>query len=396
MDRINLQTIADKTKEDKTLMKIQEIVQKGQTWIPKTESEAVRKFTRILPEITIASSGILLKGERIILPDELQLLAIQLAHRGSHPGQSCMERRLRYHFYFQDMNVKVQKFITECKECKLFTDNKCKEPLKSHNVPGKCWEEVAVDLYGPMPSRNHVVVVQDMGSRFPVAKLVSSTSAAKVLPVLSDIYDTYGDPRRQLSDNGPPFNSAAMNNFAEKRNIELVKIPPLHPSSNPPETFMRPLGKAMKIANYNNKSESEALELLLSNYRDTPHPATRLPPATMMYRDSLSGVFPRREVNENVIKSARENDLNQKLTYQNKMNNSKYKKQSNIVAGSHIFVRNYQRRRKFDPTFLPEPYIVVTVMDGGRKLELMSLATGRALFRHPDDVKLANEPHMVP
>ena len=35
----------------------------------------------------------------------------------------------------------------------------------------------------------------------------------------------------------------------------IRKIPPLHPSANPVETFMRPLGKAMKTAHQNHQSE---------------------------------------------------------------------------------------------------------------------------------------------
>ena len=57
----------------------------------------------------------------------------------------------------------------------------------AHAVPTKCWESVAVDLFGPLPSRNHVVVVQDLGSRYAVARLVSSTSANKVLPAMADV-----------------------------------------------------------------------------------------------------------------------------------------------------------------------------------------------------------------
>lgn len=57
-----------------------------------------------------------------------------------------------------------------------------------------------------MPSNNHVVVVQDLGSRFPAAKLVSSTKVTKVIPALEDIYNAYGNPEIQISDNGPPFN----------------------------------------------------------------------------------------------------------------------------------------------------------------------------------------------
>ena len=91
-----------------------------------------------------------------------------------------------------------------------------------------------------MPSSRHVVVVQDIGSRFPAAKLVASTNASKVLPVLREIYDAYGNPKRQISDNGPPFNSQAMRQFTADKGIKMQQIPPLHPSANPTETFMRP------------------------------------------------------------------------------------------------------------------------------------------------------------
>ena len=124
-----------------------------------------------------------------------------------------------------------------------------------------------------------------MASRFPTAKIITSTKAEKVIPAIAEVYDAYGNPDSQLSDNGPPFNSKAMEEFAEKRGIELKNIPPLHPSANPVETFMKPLGKTMKMAHHDKRSEQVALKHLLSNYRNTPHPATGLPPAAMLFRD---------------------------------------------------------------------------------------------------------------
>ena len=67
-----------------------------------------------------------------------------------------------------------------------------------------------MDLFGPMPSHKHVIVVQDLGSRFPAAKLVTSTRSAQVIPALGEIYNTYGNPERQISDIGPPFNNEHM------------------------------------------------------------------------------------------------------------------------------------------------------------------------------------------
>ena len=160
----------------------------------------------------------------------------------------------------------------------------------------KNWEIVAVDLYGPMPSSNHVVVVQDLGSRYPAAKLVSSTRTESVISALQDIYNNYGRPETQISDNGPPFNLKKITEFAAQNNVELQNIAPLHPSSNPVETFMRPLGKAIKIAHMNKEIKKDTLELIMNNYRDTSHPATGLTPASLLFRDDKHSIFPTKSV----------------------------------------------------------------------------------------------------
>ena len=162
----------------------------------------------------------------------------------------------------------MKQFVKHCSNCQIFTNKKTHKPEKLHNVPEKCWSEVAVDLFGPLPSSNHIVIVQDLASRYPAAKIVSSMKASKVIPALADIYDAYGNLGTQLSDNRPPFNSAAMKQFTENRAIEQKNIPPLHPSSNPVETFMKLVGKTMKIAKHNKVPKREALQQLLTNYRD--------------------------------------------------------------------------------------------------------------------------------
>ena len=43
--------------------------------------------------------------------------------------------------------------------------------------------------------------------------MVSSTKASSVIPALADIYDNFGNPDTQLSDNGTSFNSSAMEGF---------------------------------------------------------------------------------------------------------------------------------------------------------------------------------------
>ena len=228
---------------------------------------------------------------------------------------------------------------------------------------------ISVDLFGPMPTSKHVVVVQDLASRFPAAKLVTSTKADKVLPALSEIYATYGNPEVQISDNGPPFNSAQMHHFAANKSIKLQMAPPLHPSSNPvDETFMRPLGKAMKIAHQTGTPEREALESALNSYRHTPHPATGIPPAAMMFRDGQRYDLPRTYATEEDVRRAREADNQKKSENEEKINSSKYRKASTFNIGDKVRIRNYQKSRKFDPVFLAQPFKIIDINDAENKI----------------------------
>ena len=283
------------------------------------------------------------------------------------------------------MQSKVIDFVNSYNNCKALLTKK-QESQYNNEVLSKNWEIVAVDLYGLMPSSNHVVVVQDLGSRYPAAKLISSTRAESIIPALKDIYNNYGRPETQISDNGPPFNSKKMTEFAAQNNTELQKIAPLRPSSNPVETLMRPLGKATKIAHRNKKNEKDTFELLLNNYRDTPHPATGLTPASMLFRDDKCSIFPRKSVRTKDIIEAKEKDQKMKLQRTDEMNESKHKKQAEIDIGDRILIRNYLKQHEFDPLFLPQPHIVSST--NKNYITVQNEFEGGVLNRHKDDIKV--------
>ena len=387
IDHIGLAEISRKTSSDAVLSKVQVLVREGKRSVLKQECEGVRKFEPILSELTITANGILLKGERIVLPDALQADAIKLAHRGSHPGQSGIERRLRYHFFFHGMFDKVKKFVQQCRSCSLFVDKKTKEPINHHVVPEKCWDTVAVDLFGPMPSSRHVVVVQDLSSRYPAAKLVSSTKGSIVIPALDEIYGEYGYPDVQISDNGPPFNGREMKDYTEGVGIAARFSSPYFPSQNPAETFMKTVGKAMKVAKYSKASEATALQSALTTYRQTPHPSTGIPPAGALFRDGVKSHFPRKAITEEEIEVAREKDRKSKVANQEKVNASKYRARSEIVTGDVVLVRDCDRKSKFSPIFLPDPFEVKDIDEVAKKVILEGIQFDKVVIRHLDDVK---------
>jgi transposase InsO family protein len=67
--------------------------------------------------------------------------------------------------------------------------------------------------------------------------VVSSTAAKPVLKALGNIYDSYGNPEVHRTDNGPPFSSAAFDEFSANRGIEHKKVYEYHPQGNPADIY---------------------------------------------------------------------------------------------------------------------------------------------------------------
>ena len=204
-EAVSLPKIIQETQKDKTLSKLITCLKKG--FVPKQHQEELKPYKKIWDSITISDTGLLMKDEKIILPKAMQQLAVDKAHQGGHPGMTRMKNRIRNHFWFPCLNELVEKKLLGCETCQLFTPKTTKEPIASHKTTSSCWEEVSIDLFGPLPDKRHVLVVQDTMSRFPAAAVVSGTSAQPVLKALDTIYSSYGNPEHHRTDNGPPFNS---------------------------------------------------------------------------------------------------------------------------------------------------------------------------------------------
>ena len=315
------------------------------------------------------ANGTLLKQDKVILPETFYEKAIKLAHSGAHPGQNSLIWRLRSHFFLiKNVDQKVSEFVNNCFHCQMFTNKVFRHPVEPNKVPGKSWEETSVDLFGPLPSQNHIVVMQDIASCYPVAKFVKSTSAKSVILVLKEAYNTFGNPVQQKSDNGPLFNSREMKTFTDNRNIEQVKMPPGHLSPNNAETVMKPLGKAMKNGYSQNQGEKKTLSSFLANYRDTPHFAMGVAPAHMIFPGGYRSNLPHKSLSEKEINLARLSDKDKKINRKNVYNSSCLTKSTYFEISDFVLVKNYKRRSKFDPYFFPEKFCVIDISANGNIL----------------------------
>jgi hypothetical protein len=382
-EAISMDAIIRHTEKSAILQDVVKAVQQG--YLSKSDTAAHGSYHRILNEITLSDEGLLMRGEKIILPESLINKALKKAHQGSHPGMSGMKRRLRSHFWFPKMDKHIEDFVNKCADCTIFTNKKTHGEIHPQQGGKRIWDNVHIDLFGPMPDTKHVLVATDSVSRFPAAKVVQDTSAKKVISSLDQIYKDYGKPSVHRSDNGTPFNSAEFERYSKDNGISHVKTFPYHPQANNAETFMKSMGKTMKIAHYHHQDKQQAVNKLLENYRATPHPSTGLAPGDMMFRHGYRADYPQQPaVTENQVQESINDDIQRRRERSEQMNQSKYRTSKQLQPGDVVITRNKKRTSKYQPMFDPTPRIVESAEPGGA---ICISPDGSAQRRHIDDIK---------
>ena len=71
------------------------------------ENKELKILLNLIPELTLTPDGILLKQNRIVIPNELQHRVIKLAHE-NHLGIAKTMALLRENIYFVNMEAKVK------------------------------------------------------------------------------------------------------------------------------------------------------------------------------------------------------------------------------------------------------------------------------------------------
>ena len=101
--------------------------------------------------------------------------------------------------------------------------------MQCFEPPTGPWQDVAVDLMGPLPTGKSLLVVVDYYSRFYEVGILWSTTVDKMIDFLSPEFTRYGNLFSVKSDNGPQFVSQVFKDFLVEHGIEHRTSPPLWP-----------------------------------------------------------------------------------------------------------------------------------------------------------------------
>jgi hypothetical protein len=223
--------IIEETKKDQALVELIKLVEgdhETQSRNKENHQAETNIFAKVLEEISITSDGLVMRGNRLIIPETLQEKSIRIAHEG-HQGITKTKSLLRTKIWFPGMDKKVEEIIAKCLACELNDTSSYAQPIKRTKLPAKAWLELAMDFFGPIPNGNELLVLMDKFSRMPVVEEVKTTAADFVLPKLDTIFSLLGIPEDLETDNGPPFNGVKFSEFCKYYGINHRKITPYHP-----------------------------------------------------------------------------------------------------------------------------------------------------------------------
>ena len=146
---------------------------------------------------------LVLHGYRIVIPQSLQKAVLKLGHEG-HQGMVKTKSRLRQ----KCGDLKWIEMWSECAEGfmafksrdSIHHPNHCRRRSHPRNRG-----RMAVNLMGPLPGGENLLVDVDYYSRFFELVVMKSTTTHRIIAALMDIFARFGFPYILKTDNGAQF-----------------------------------------------------------------------------------------------------------------------------------------------------------------------------------------------
>lgn len=378
---MKLEEIQRETLADPELQQIKQNLQNNQVYkLPKA-------YKLIAHELCITDQDILLRGDRIVLPNKLRQQAISLAHE-DHAGMVRCKQRLRSKLWWPEMDKQVEERIRCCHPCQLVSRSPRPEPMEPTKLPKKPWSKLAIDVCGPFPTGEQVVVLTDYYSRWPEVKILKSVTSKNILDWLLSVFATHGFPDEIKSDNASYFVSTEFKDTLTSWGIEHKTVTEYWPQANGQvERFNQVLEKHILTAQAEGKAWKPTIPIMLLHYRNTPHRMTGRTPSSLLMNREVKTKLPSFEQQTNDETETRKKDEEEKEKSKKYTDKKRKASPRNLEVGNKVLVTQ-KHRNKFTTKFHPDPMVITKI--NGTQIVLKD-KNGTQHRRNSSHVKLYQE-----
>ena len=354
-----LEEVRRETEDDELLKRVMHAVKTKET---PTKDPDMQSYVSVMDELSVIN-GLLLRGERLVVPRNLQQKIVDAAHEG-HQGITKTKNFLRSRLWFPGMDAMVERTVRGCMSCQVATPQTSRMPLKMTPLPAETMEKISTDFYGPLPTGEYLLLVTCKYSRFPFIEMVTSTAAKAVIPKFEKLFSEFGYPMEITAYNGPPFRSQEFKEYAAECGFTVRNITPAEPKANgQAERFMKNIAKAIQTAIADKRDWKKQLMVFLRNYRATPHQTTGKAPAELMFpnrnfKTKVPTVKPTTPYHHD--RELREQDWKRKQKMKMYADSKRYVKEHKVHLGDAVLVPQ-RKRNKFTTPYHHEKYVVTKI-----------------------------------
>jgi hypothetical protein len=179
--------------------------------------------------------------EILWVPPSLRTKIIRLYHEPpsyGHRGAQAVANVMKETMIWSNLERDVRDVIKTCSTCQEFKNYGLKKkPIKTLPVPKRCFDEISLDVVGPVPTsskgNNYILVMQDRLSRWIQFSPMSNTSAMTTSRTfLNDWVCVYGPPRKILTDRGTNFLASYFRELVRWLGIQPTNTVAYRPQAN--------------------------------------------------------------------------------------------------------------------------------------------------------------------
>ena len=136
--------------------------------------------------------SLVLKGNNLVIPTQLQTRILDLAHE-SHRGLKKTKQLLRSKVWFLNIYAKVEALIESCHTCQLTSTPTRATPVVMSNLPAGPWKKIGLDLSCLYGSNNEFIFATiDYYWRFTMVEIIKSTTSTTIINRLRQIFAVHG------------------------------------------------------------------------------------------------------------------------------------------------------------------------------------------------------------
>ena len=145
-----MQWLQDLTSQDDNLVLLGGVVKQGWPKIIQDLPPELKPFWTSCEVITIAG-GLLLKGDRIIVPEKARKEILEQIHCGHLGIQKCLQQA-KATVYWPGLYDELKTLISSCTVCLKYSPANCKDSKSigaslGHEVPATPWTKLASDIF---------------------------------------------------------------------------------------------------------------------------------------------------------------------------------------------------------------------------------------------------------